>query len=159
MIRFDRERFDERWGAWAMAALIGSTLGTVGHFAVTGRLYFFKSYPVGPADWLWLVGWHAVFIFLSRTPLGKAGWGLALAAATVSAATAPIQALATPGWWVEGAAILLAGALVFAGLPSRHVRLATFGVAAFVLVSASIARIVALRILDETLSTTVIKVQ
>ncbi len=159
MIRFDRERFDDRLGAWAMAALVGSALGAVVHFVVTGRAYFFNSYPVGLADWLILVGSRGVFVWVSRTALARAGWGVALVAASAAAATAPIQAQATPGWWVEGAAIMLAGALVFAGLPPRHARTSTFAIAAIVLVSVTVARIVALRMLDDLLGTTVITVQ
>ena len=159
MIRFDRERFDDHVGAWVMAAFVGSALGTVVHFVATGRVYFFNSYPVGLVDWLLLVGSRGVFAFVSRTALARAGWGVALVAASAAAATAPIQAQATPGWWVEGAAIMLAGALVFAGLPPRHARPSTFGIAAIVLVSLAVARIVALRLLDDLLRTTVIRVQ
>lgn len=159
MIRFDRERFDDRLGAWAMAALVGSALGTVVHFVVTGRAYFFNSYPAALADWVILVGSRGVFVLVSRTALARVGWSVALVTAIAAAATAPIQAQATPGWWVEGAVIMLAGALVFAGLPPSHVRTSTFGIAAVVLAGVIVARIVALRMLDDLLRTTVIRVQ
>ena len=159
MIRFDRERFDDRLGAWAMAALVGSAVGTVVHSVVTGRAYFFNSYPVGLADWLILVGSRGVFVWVSRTALARAGWGVALVAASAAAATAPIQARRLQAGGFEGAAIMLAGGLVFAGLPPRHARRSTFGIAAIVLVSVIVVRIVALRMIDDLLSTTVIRVQ
>ncbi len=156
-MRFDRERYDERLGAWAIAWLVGSAFGTIAHFAITGRVYYFNSYPVGLGGWAALLFTRGVFLLLSRAALAKAGWGLVVLAAAIAAATAPIQAAASSGWWVEGLAIVLAGVLVFLGLPLKARRVSTFLIASAVLVAATVARLVVLRQYD--LSTTVLRLE
>ncbi len=156
-MRFDRERYDERLGAWAIAWLVGSALGTIAHFATTGRVYYFNSYPVDLAGWAVLMFTRGIFLLLSRSALAKAGWGLVVLAAAVAATTAPIQAAASAGWWAEGLAIVLAGALVFLGLPLKSRRVPTFLVSGAVLVAATAARLVVLRQYD--LSTTVLRLE
>lgn len=138
MLGFDRDKFDERFGVWAMAALTGTVLGTVARMLFVGRTYSVYGVSTGG---LGLVGAGGLFCVLSRGWRARLGWGFVVAAATV-AGVVPIGTLGRAGWWAQVLATLAGAVLV--GLGARLQRSAVV-IAAALLVATIAARVISLR--------------
>ncbi len=149
MIQFNRERFDERFGVWAMAALSGSVLGTVTHLLMVGRHYNINVAPIGAVS---LIVASGFFCLLGRVRLARVGWGIVVAAAVV-AVVVPARTLGEAGWWAQVFAILVGAVLVGLGASRAKLQAPTAAIAAALLLASAVARVSSLRMLESILGT------